>query len=238
MLQVCPRWGGALSSRLKPGTGGKKTPPGWAWGVMETLGMFYSLASIPGEQEAAGLCWHCPEGFRMAPGVASQQRESPGAAAKGGMWLWGEENTGKIKWEPRFVARPFLLPNSPRTRHGGILPVGFSQWDFHPSRAHPKGRGRSSLLPFKLRPQVPAVPTGRAVPAPPDVTAGVTPGPGDLSRLGRSWPWPWAGSKHPLISRPLSRWANRPGQCLIAPILVGRGSRGGGNCRGIPQRER
>lgn len=88
--------------------------------------------------------------------------------------------------EPRFVARPFLFPNSPRTRHSGILPVGFSLWDFHPCRAHPKGRGRPSLFPSKLRPQVPAVPTGRAVPAPPDATAGVTPGPGELA-LALGW---------------------------------------------------
>lgn len=60
VLQVCPRWGGALSSRPKPGTEGEKTPPGWAAGFTETLGMFYSLASIPREQEATGLCWRCP----------------------------------------------------------------------------------------------------------------------------------------------------------------------------------
>lgn len=138
----------------------------------------------------------------------------------------------KNKVEPRFVARPFLFPNSPRTRHSGILPVGFSQWDFHPSRAHPKGRGRPSLFPFKLRPQVPAVPTGRAVPAPPDATAGVTPGPGELARPSRSWPWPWAGSKHPLICRPLSRWANSgvapcPARTVFdCPDPRGKGQRG------------
>lgn len=87
--------------------------------------------------------------------------------------------------------------------------MGFCQWGFKPSQAHPTGTGRSPFFPFKLRAH------GRAVPAPPDVTAGVTPGLGTvLPGQGLALSLGWQQTRPYLLS--LISWANSG----VAPCLA------------------
>lgn len=103
MLQVCPRWGGALSSRPKAGTGCKKKPHKMGFGDYGDLGNVLFAGIRPLGARGTGLCWYChipgDLGWLRGGDISARKKNQkmPKEVPKGRMWLRGQENPGKIQ---------------------------------------------------------------------------------------------------------------------------------------------